>query len=135
MKEEKRTTQFANIFIGFFVLIIIGYFLYGFFISRKPAISTFDVSGKAVSPTPTIILTDYVSYPGKTGKTALELLKEKASIEQVTSGLINGINGRKADASQHEYWAFYINGKLAQVGPVEYQTKDGDMIEWKIEKY
>ena len=132
--EEKRTTQFANIFIGFFVLIIIGYFAYGFLVASKPNTNTFDITGKT-KPTPTIVLTDYLSYPGKTGKNALDLLKEKASIEQVSSGLVNGINGRKSDSGMHEYWAFYVNGKLAQVGPADYQTKDGDTIEWKIEKY
>jgi len=45
------------------------------------------------------------------------------------------INGRKADAQKHEYWAFYVNGKLSDVGPADYKTKDGDVVEWKIEKY
>ena len=40
-----------------------------------------------------------------------------------------------AEESKKEYWAFYINGKMANVGAADYQTKEGDKIEWKIEKY
>ncbi len=76
-----------------------------------------------------------VSYTGEEGKSALELLHEYASYEQEASGLIHIIDGRKADNKRREYWAFYVNGKMAQVGPADYQTKKGDKIEWKIEKY
>ncbi len=76
-----------------------------------------------------------LSYKGEEGKDALTLLKVKAKIEQDKSGLVISINGRKANSSVHEYWAFYVNRKLAPVGPADYKTKDVDTIEWKIEKY
>lgn len=75
------------------------------------------------------------SYPGVAGKDALTLLKEKTTVEQDSSGLVSSINMRKADSTQHEYWAFYVNGKMASVGPASYVTKSSDKIEWKIEKY
>ncbi len=75
------------------------------------------------------------SYPGVTGKDALTLLKEKAAVEQDTSGLVTSINMRKADSAGHEYWAFYVNGKMAAVGPASYVTKSTEKIQWKIEKY
>lgn len=78
---------------------------------------------------------DAFSYIGEEGKDALALLKEKTSVEQNTSGLVISINNRKADDVKREYWAFYVNGKQAPVGSAEYQTKKGDKIEWKIEKY
>lgn len=78
---------------------------------------------------------DHLSYQGQTGKDALTLLKQTATVEQDPSGLVVSINGRKADNSKHEFWAFLVNGKEAQVGPAAYQTKDTDQIEWKIEKY
>lgn len=78
---------------------------------------------------------DAFSYKGEDGKDALVLLKEKTTIEQNKSGLVVSINNRKADEKKREYWSFYVNGKLANVGPAEYQTKKGDKIEWKIEKY
>jgi hypothetical protein len=78
---------------------------------------------------------DQFSYKGEKGKDALTILKEKAKVEQAKSGLVISINGRKADNSKHEYWAFFINGKSADVGPAAYQTKEGDLIGWKIQKY
>ncbi len=75
------------------------------------------------------------SYKGEEGKDGLTLLKEKTKIEQSSSGLVTSINGRKADEGKKEFWAFFVNGKMAEVGPADYQTKAGDLIEWKIQKY
>ena len=110
--------------------MVIVFFGYGFLITRSQTNQPI-----ANTPSPTIALVDYISYVGITGKTALDLLDTRAAVVQAASGLVISINGRKADNSQHEYWAFYINGKVAERGPKEYITKDGDKIEWKIEKY
>ncbi|KKQ24483.1 MAG: hypothetical protein US40_C0003G0022 [Candidatus Roizmanbacteria bacterium GW2011_GWC2_37_13] len=72
------------------------------------------------------------------GKTALDLTKEKEDI--VTKGdganaYIIGINGIEAKSADKEYWAFYVNAKMATVGAGSYKLKPGDKIEWKIEKY
>lgn len=128
--EEKQNNRFANIFIGLLVFVVVVFFGYGFLITKNPT------NPSAVNaPTPTIALVDYISYVGATGKTALDLLDTRAAVVQAASGLIISINGRKADNKEREYWAFYINGKMSQVGPKDYITKDGDKIEWKIEKY
>lgn len=92
-----------------------------------------ELGGEQVVHTTTEV--DSISYQGKNGKDALTLLKEQAKVEQDTSGLVVSINGRKSDSSKREYWAFYVNGKLAEVGPADYKTKDEDTIEWKMEKY
>ena len=75
------------------------------------------------------------TYQGVESENALFILKSHATIKQNNSGLVTSINGRKTDSSTHEYWAFYVNGKLANVGPADYVTKKGDTILWKIEKY
>lgn len=90
-------------------------------------------SNKTNIPSQTV--QDKFSYKGQTGKDALALLKEKAEAKQDKSGLVVSINGREVMASKREYWAFYVNGKLASVGPADYKTKDSDIIEWRIEKY
>jgi hypothetical protein len=90
------------------------------------------------SPTPTLSVattTDSLAYSGEEGKDALTVLKSKAQVEQDSSGLVTTINGRKADSGAHEYWSFYVNGKLAEVGPANYILKSSDQVEWKIEKY
>jgi hypothetical protein len=97
-------------------------------------------------PTPTIVSekepaendktqNEKVTYEGEDGMDALTLLKKIASVEQDSSGLVTGINGRNADSKKKEFWGFYINGKMSEVGPAEYQTKNEDTMEWKIETY
>lgn len=74
-------------------------------------------------------------YSGEEGKNALEILQSKTTVEQDNSGLVTSINNIKANPSTREYWAFYINGEMAPVGPQDYITKDTDTIEWRLETF
>jgi hypothetical protein len=125
-----KKDKLAIILIGFLLLT-------GVCVAAALTIAPKNATVRLAKPTPTSILQQnkYFSYSGQKDKDALTLLKQKVSISQNTSGLVTAINGRKADTSKHEYWAFYVNGKYAQVGPAQYKTKEGDKIEWKIEKY
>lgn len=76
-----------------------------------------------------------LNYKGQDGNDALTLLKQNAVVEQDKSGLVTVINNRKAENASHEFWAFYVNGKQASVGPADYITKNEDLIQWKIEKF
>lgn len=93
---------------------------------NSPSVSSTPTVAQAVRP---------VTYQGQKGKNALELLQAQTATEQDASGLVTTINGKKADASNHEFWTFYVNGKIASIGPAQYVTKDTDTIEWKIENY
>lgn len=86
-------------------------------------------------PSTSATITNQYSYQGKEGKDALTLLKGQTEVEQSSSMLVTSINGRKADDNKREYWAFYINGEASVVGPADYQTKNEDLIEWKIQTY
>jgi len=77
--------------------------------------------------------TPTVTYQGENAQNALSLLKQYTSVQQDHSGLVVAINGYKPTG--HTYWAFYVNGKLASIGPASYITKDSDVITWKVEKY
>lgn len=82
--------------------------------------------------------TDFKTYQIEYGKTALDLLNENSKIILKGKGVnayIISINGEEALSENREYWAFYINGKMAEVGAGSYKLKSGDKIEWKIEKY
>lgn len=101
-----------------------------------------NISGRLQTPLQTDIdttislllqLPNEITYEGKEGVNALTLLRGKATVED-EHGFVTSINGRKADES-HEFWAFYVNGKQAEVGAGEYVTSDTDVIEWKIETY
>ena len=72
------------------------------------------------------------------GSTALDLLKKISKVQMKGEGanaFITSINGRAADDIKKEFWAFYINGKQAEVGAGSYVLKDNDKIEWKLETY
>ncbi len=79
--------------------------------------------------------TNILTYKGKNGIDALTLLKQTASITQNQSGFVIAINNRVANASHREYWEFFINGKLATVGPASYLTKNNDILSWKLARY
>lgn len=77
-----------------------------------------------------------ISYRGKEGKTALALLESNATVEVSGSGanaFVVAIGGYKPDV-KGEFWAFYVNGKQAEVGAGSYITKADDLIEWKLEE-
>ena len=122
------------ILIGFIVAaVLVGDIAFGSFLAGKKE----ERATKTITPTQTQVkeTQSSFSYDGVEGKDALTLLKEKTTIEESQPGMVSSINGRKADASKHEFWAFYVNGQMAQVGSAEYKTKTGDKIEWKIETY
>ena len=127
---EKRIKK-----IGIITLIVItAVFVYFDFSYGKSSSSTIARPARQIKAVLSAQISN-VSYIGETGKDALTLLKEHASIVQDGAGVGLAINGKKADAKKHEYWAFTVNNKLAPVGPAEYQTKNSDKIVWEIETY
>jgi hypothetical protein len=79
---------------------------------------------------------EQISYQGQQGRTALDILKQTHSVDtQEFAGFgefVTGINGVSAGTTH--FWAFYVNGKMADVGADAYITKDSDVVEWKLEK-
>lgn len=74
------------------------------------------------------------SYEGVEGKDALTLLKETHQVETQTSSFgefVVSINGVTPNDSQ--FWGFYVNDQLADVGAGSYITKTGDVITWKLD--
>ena len=113
------------IFLG--ILLLILFASLSFNSNSKQA----KVTNISVAP----IIKNVFSYKGEQGKDALTILKQKFAVLQSNTGMVNVISGKKADAGKHEYWAFYVNGEMAVVGPADYKTTNSDLIEWKIEKY
>lgn len=78
--------------------------------------------------------TQTVAYDGEEGKTALDLLRDKAEIQTEDSSLgvfVTSINGTAN--TNTNYWMFYVDGKLAPTAADQYQTKAGEKIEWRYE--
>ena len=78
--------------------------------------------------------TTVIVYQGQDGKNALELLKANHQVEAKHysfGDLVTGIDSVTPDAKH--FWAFYVNGKLSQVGASAYVTKSTDMIKWEMD--
>lgn len=125
------------VLVGIVILIIFGLNIYqrSLQVVNKQAVKKNNVSQ---SITEEGKLVKFVSYQIDEGKTALDLLNISSKVKSKGEGVnayILSINGREATSLKKEYWAFYINGKLANVGAGSYKLKSGDKIEWKIEKY
>lgn len=72
------------------------------------------------------------------GTTALEALEENFEIVKSGEGenaFIKAIKGIEANEKDKTFWAFYVNGKQAEVGAGSYRVNNNDKIEWKLETY
>ena len=103
----------------------------------SPSIIRKDSKTVQVSPIITSVseVNKMFTYEGREGIDALTLLKEETAIKQDDSGLVISINGRDADSNRREYWSFYVNGKMASVGPADYITNEKDKLEWRLENF
>ena len=93
------------------------------------------IPNPVVGPKDDTSQTSTISYQGVEGKNAIELLKESHEVktDKYDFGeLVNTIDGQASDPAAN-FWAFYVNGEMAQVGAGDYQTKPSDTIEWKLE--
>ena len=78
-----------------------------------------------------------ITYRGKQGMTALELLERNATVIKSGTGenaFVTSINGVAAN-SQNQYWAFYVNDEPATVGAGSYNTKPTDTISWRLASF
>ncbi|PFG43471.1 uncharacterized protein DUF4430 [Isoptericola jiangsuensis] len=78
-----------------------------------------------------------LTYEGETGRTALDLLLEHDPQAEVSGegemAYVTGIGGRTAEDGT-EFWGFYVDGEMAEVGAGSFETEDGQQILWKLEK-
>lgn len=135
-----RTARFTktNIIAGFVALLAIGGGAGAWLASggdvQQQAPTQESVLATQTQAAPAVVKSGFVSYQGEEGKTALELLKSHTEVKTQKfdfGEMVQSINGQ--DAGGKKYWTFYVNGKMAQVGAGDYQTKDSDKIEWKLQ--
>lgn len=66
------------------------------------------------------------------GTTLMEVMTENYEIAHENT-FITEINGHPQDLTANRFWLYDINGEMAMVGMAEYELKEGDDIEWKLE--
>ncbi len=136
--------MYKRLYISLLFAVIL--FITGFFLYTGQKTQTHE-SG-AIKTSKTISVSQYIiinpSNPHEQdveieeNQTALSLLTKTNKVEMTGTGknaFITSINDRVADKNKHEFWAFYVNGKQAQVGAGSYILHPADKIEWKIETY
>ena len=79
---------------------------------------------------------NYISYQGAEGENALDLLRANHNVETEDFGSMGQFVSKidSVPALTNFFWAFYVNGKMADVSADKYITKQGDFIEWKLEE-
>ncbi|KKP66699.1 MAG: hypothetical protein UR68_C0005G0008 [Candidatus Roizmanbacteria bacterium GW2011_GWA2_35_19] len=122
----------------FLIILVILIFLTGYFYKTKLQ------PNKNISIKQNVVLLkvgdekNFTTYKTIEKKSALDLLKEKNKVTTKGEGVnayVISINGIEAKTENKEFWSFYVNGKMAEVGAGSYIIREGDKIEWKIEKY
>jgi hypothetical protein len=111
---------------------------------EMPATATASTSADAGSASPSDSASssgavETLSYAGRTGATALELLLEADPSAEVNgegeNAFVTAVGGRAADDSKSEFWALSVDGEPAQVGAGTLETEDGQEITWTLETY
>ncbi|MEH7414602.1 DUF4430 domain-containing protein [Neobacillus drentensis] len=96
--------------------------------AEQGTVTVFGLDSTAVVPDKTLPLTEK--------ETAAEALKDAVGQENLEytdtsyGPMLTGINGVKA--GENQFWAFFINGISAQVGPDSYVVQNGDKITYRL---
>ncbi len=124
---------------GLIILSLLGFIFYqSEFKSSKEEVTIQKISPSVGVPLPYSSpgQNQLVEYSCQTGLTPFKILSERYKIEyekQDLGPLVISINEQKPNGN--EYWAFYIDGKMAPVGADNYQCQRDEKIEWKLEKF
>jgi hypothetical protein len=80
-------------------------------------------------------LTEPVMTYGRTGSTALDLLRNRrVETQSHELGKLVVAIGNRRNGLDGRYWHYYVNGQMPRVSADKYQTNNGDRIEWRFEK-
>ena len=74
-----------------------------------------------------------LTYSGKDGLTAEDLIKQVATITKDKYGMVATINGVAPTGNQ--YWQLNINGASSNEGAGTYVTKSTEIITWKLASF
>lgn len=76
------------------------------------------------------ILTEEVALDSE----GLETYLEKNHKAKFENGMMTELHGISQDEGNNQYWMYYVNGEMAEVGIGDYEAKEGDKIEFRFEQ-
>lgn len=130
--SNKNSWGWGN-FIAIIILagiLIVGGSLLGNHVSKKQAEKQVAGTESVFQP----VVEKTISYEGENGKSALDILKATHKTETQESSI--GVFVTSIDNTPNQdnkYWMFYTDDQLASMSADQYQTKDGEKIEWRYE--
>lgn len=127
VKTKKKENSFELINIIAIISIILVIAVIGVLVDKN--------NQSKASNTKKVEAAQSINYDCIDGKSALDILKEKAEVKTVDSTYgvyVDQINGTANNDGS--FWIFYVNGQMADVDPAQYQCKPDDKIEWRYEK-
>ena len=71
---------------------------------------------------------------GKIGKDGLEKYLKENHKAKFEDGMMTELEGIKQDKEKSQYWMYYVNGEMADVGIGDYVPKENDQIEFRFEQ-
>ena len=71
---------------------------------------------------------------GKIGKDGLEKYLKENHKAKFEDGMMTEPEGIKQDKEKNQYWMYYVNGEMAEVGIGDYVPKENDQIEFRFEQ-
>lgn len=104
-----------------------------------------ETSQEEVAETPQTTNVEIIFYDKVNDK---ELLKENVDLDKdglksyleknhqakFEDGMMTELDGISQDESKNQYWMYYVNDQMAEVGIGDYVPKDGDKIEFRFEQ-
>lgn len=129
----KKFTKKQIILIIAAVVLIVAAIATGIYYSQSAKTVTANTAA-IVSATPESNWENNVlTYKGKDGVTAEELIGQFATITKDKYGMVATINGVAPTGNQ--YWQFNINGESSNEGAGTYITKSSETITWKLASF
>lgn len=126
---KKQVTTYIG--IG---LLLIGLTAGGFYIYQSNNQKNEPTLNTAQTTTPDSTWENNIlTYSGKDGITAEDLIKQVAKVTKDQYGMIASINDVAPNNTQ--YWQFNVNGASSNEGAGTYVTKDTDTITWKLSSF
>lgn len=68
------------------------------------------------------------------GKDGLEKYLEEKHQAKFENGMMIELAGISQDKDKNQYWMYYVNDQMAEVGIGDYEVKEGDKIEFRFEQ-
>lgn len=108
--------------------------------SNQTSVVSIESNEKEEATSVSIIIKDTVNdkeilkEDGKINEDGLQKYLEENYKAKFEDGMMTELEGIKQDKEKSQYWMYYVNGEMAEVGIGDYFPKENDQIEFRFEQ-